>query len=1318
MLKHLLRPNLLTAVYAACLFCVVLGLKWATFDRFGSAMPDWDQWDAEAYYALIPWFEHDHFLRHLFTPHNEHRVVLTKLQNLALTVLNGQWDARLQAVTNAILHSALATALWLLAVRLLRPASPSSASPPLPLSPSLLLPALWLLAVAFFGFPLAWQNILGGFHSQQYWLLATSFAAIVTLPFARPGTFPWWTGATAAALALFTMGSGLLAPAVVLVVLVFRLLRRETSLRTAWPAFVLSAALVAAGALTRVEVDYHAHMKAKTLHDFVFSLVHSLQWPVPEGRDWLAAVLWLPWFLAAWRVLRSRAEVRPPSPSAPDRPPAAVTGQILVALGGWVLVQLLATAYARGAGAGFPASRYMDTLTFGTMVNGLCLAWLLTPVSRPALPPSPSPRLRPGSLFLTILAAAWSLTLAYGLHDLVTRNLADEMPSARRYYDNAEAYLRGYLATDDPAQLAFPDIPYPSAGGLIDRLDRRCIREVMPAVVRAPLPLTPAQSAGFPVSHVSALAPLAAPRPGLSPATPPLPSKPTWGSFDPATGPAATATWTGTPLTATLGAWLKFETAGHLGASPATLALELRDARTHALLASVRPSKIPGDTWRAAYVRAPRDPFVVVARDADTTRWFAFSAPVEMGHLSYVAWRATRNGLFLAQLAAGLAASLGVIAFLLRPRAPRLPRAPAAGTVALSLSPPLSVSPSPAPTPGGSAPSAFRPPPVRPRLLAALALGLFLALWGAKLVAIDRYGSDLPYWDQWAKEGDHLLTPWFERHELWRNLFLPHNEHRIAPTLALNLALVAGGGQWDARVQCAASAALHAALATGLFLWALAHLPRRWALALGAVLLLAVAPPIAWENVLGGFQSQFYFLAGFTLLALGGLLSTPALSPRWFGGLVCALLALVSMGSGLLLAAPLTAVTLLRLVSKNSPRRDAWLTLAAALALGALGAVLRTPTPWHDSLHAKTAAEFLLYAARCLAWPLPQHPWLAPLLWAPWFALLFLRLRSAFRSRLPALSSPLSALNSSATDVLLASGAWVLLQIAAVSFSRAGGGGLPASRYGDIAALGLIVSFAALAVLASAHPARRRTFAALGALFVALAAVCVAVATRDVLAGPLPDKKKESLAAERSVQAFVLTDDYATFAQSPLPFPLPDWLARILRRPDIRAVLPTSVRAPLRLEHFSTAPTPPAPDLWERRTHSLTTPGEWRSAPLPPASLAWWKIETTGPAFAPGPASPPLALSLSSAASSAAPIAPTRPPHPEEWRAAYVPAPRGPATLLARTDAPDRWLAFTEPVEMSALSYRTRQLAQHGTWLLVGGLLGWLALTARAARHR
>ena len=1287
MVLTFLRSNLRIGVYAACLFCVVLGLKWATFDRFGSAMPDWDQWDAEAYYAIIPWYENDHFLQNIFTPHNEHRVVLTKLQNLALTVLNGQWDARLESVTNAILHSALATALWLLAVRLVGPSPrlPLSPSPPLPAPPTLLLPALWLLAVALFGLPLAWQNILGGFHSQQYWLLVTSFAAIVTLPFARPLTVRWWLGAATATLALLTMGSGLLAAAVVIVVVAFRIFRGDTTARAVWPTLALCAALVAIGAATRVEVDYHAHMQVKTLHDFVFSLLHSLQWPVPSGYDGLAIILWLPWFLVAMSVLRRRADFSPPA--------TVHLAQTITALGGWVLVQLLATAYARGAGADFPASRYMDTLTFGAMVNALCLAWLLTPAAR--LPT------RLSSAFLRALSLAWLVTFLFGVTDLVTRNLDSELPDAKKYYVAAEAHMRGYLATDDPAQLAFPEIPYPSAGGIIDRLSHACVRALMPAVLRAPLALRSAAPSPFAENHASQRSLATAPRLGLSPATVPLASSPTWGSFDPTTGPATTGEWISAPLTSPLGAWLKFETAGQLGASPATLSLELRDPTTHALLATLAPSKLPGDTWRAAYVRAPRTPFVVVARDADPARWLAFSAPVEMGHLSYLASRCTKHGLLLAQLAAALAALLTLLAFFLRAKTPALP---------LSL-------PSPSPSPPLPLSAS---PRTRPTHL-ALVCALLLTVWGAKLIAIDRYGSDLPYWDQWAKEGDLLLTPWFERHELWKNLVLPHNEHRIAPTLALNLALVAGGGQWDARVQCVASAALHAALAAGLFLWALRRFSLPWALASGLVLLLATAPPIAWENVLGGFQSQFYFLAGFTLLALHLLLTAPALSLRWWGGLLCGLLALVSMGSGLLIAAPLAAVAVLRLVSKISLRRDAFVLFLTACCIGALGTVLRTPTPWHDTLHAKTLTEFFLYFARCLSWPLPQHAWLAPLFWLPWLTLLFLRLRSALPLS-PSPPLPLSA--SPAADTLLAAGAWVLLQIAAVSFSRAGGGGLPASRYGDIAALGLIVSFLALAHLATFVPSLRRPltpsrlwpFPALGMTWVAVTCVCVALATRDVLTGPLPDKKRESLASERSVQAFVLTDDYATFAKSPLPFPLPDWLARILRRPDIRAILPVSVRAPLRVEGFSVPPPDTPAALFERRTHALVTAGEWRSPPLPAATLAWWKIETSGPAFT-APTSPPLTLVYPAVST---PVAATRPPPPAHWRAAYVPGPREGSHFLARTASPERFLAFTEPVEISALSYRTWQLTQHGSWVLaagLGGLLIFSAVTALTSRR-
>jgi hypothetical protein len=217
----------------------------------------------------------------------------------------------------------------------------------------------------------------------------------------------------------------------------------------------------------------------------------------------------------------------------------------------------------------------------------------------------------------------------------------------------------------------------------------------MPASVRAPLPLTkapaetnldaPAVSDAHP--FIPNLAPLRtldhrSPRRGFPPDTVPLASHPTWGSFG-ANGTATIGEWRSAPLTATLGGWLKFETAGHLGlpakasAKPggAGVALELRDPKSDALLAAIRPSKVPGDTWRAAYVRAPRGPFVVVARDSSAEHWLAFSAPVEMSGPSHLAWLAVKNGRLLTYVAAALCAALGLVLFyqhvLFPPLAPR-----------------------------------------------------------------------------------------------------------------------------------------------------------------------------------------------------------------------------------------------------------------------------------------------------------------------------------------------------------------------------------------------------------------------------------------------------------------------------------------------------------------------------------------------------------------------------------------------------------------------------------------------------------------------
>lgn len=595
---------------AVSLFFVVLGMKWAVIDRFGSELPDWDQWDAEGLHLFQPWFEGRNFLRELFLPHNEHRIVVTKLQNLGVLLLNGQWDSRLECVVNAALHSALAVAVFLFGRRWM----------------AARWHAVWfVLCAGLFGPPYAWQNNLGGFHSQQYWLLGLSFATIVALPFAKPGSVRWWLTTAGAALALLTMGSGFVAAFVAGGLILWRVGRAEITWRTAAPTLIVCATLCAIGILTRVEVPYHESLKAKSFGDFFLSIARSLQWPAPRNATIAGLLLWLPWALAVWRTATSRDT-------------SARGGQIIIGFGAWTLIQIVATAYARGAGGEHPASRYMDTLAFGSLANLLALGWLLTHHA-------PTPAWKRG---LAVLALAWLSVLGLGLREVLQRNLGGELPDAKRYYVRAEANVRNYVATGDRRHFANGDVPYPNVDDLISRLTNPHLRKILPPVVRAPLTLRADTAEGS--AFVSS---------GFSPATAPLVHRSTWGSFNEKGAAATGGPWKSRPLRVR-GGWLKFETAGQTHAED--VGVHLFESGSTRWLAKIRPTKNPDDSWRAAYVRAPDVDFVISAADDSARHWVAFSQPVEMAWLSYWAWRATQNGVLIAILAAGAAVALGLSA--------------------------------------------------------------------------------------------------------------------------------------------------------------------------------------------------------------------------------------------------------------------------------------------------------------------------------------------------------------------------------------------------------------------------------------------------------------------------------------------------------------------------------------------------------------------------------------------------------------------------------------------------------------------------------
>ena len=617
----------------------------------------------------------------------------------------------------------------------------------------------------------------------------------------------------------------------------------------------------------------------------------------------------------------------------------------------------------------------------------------------------------------------------------------------------------------------------------------------------------------------------------------------------------------------------------------------------------------------------------------------------------------------------------------------------------------------------------------------ALIVFVFLAILSVKVATIARYGTDVPYWDQWGKEGDMFYRPWFEHHEFWSNLLVPHNEHRIAPTLITNFVLLQlGDNQWDARVECVFNAALHAALMAGIAAWALRRFRTRTAVALALLLVLLAAPPIAWENVLGGFQSQFYYLAIFSILALGGLLGAPAGSWRWWGGLAATAAAMVSMGSGMLVAFPIAVVAARRILQRRQTSRQL-VTLAVALVIGAVGWIFRPHAPWHESLHARSLLEFLEYALQCIAWPLYDRPWLAPLLWAPWVVLTARWLWQSVPLRRSTMGHDS---DDRLADYIVAGGIWVLVQVAAVTYSRAGGGGLPAPRYGDLMALGLAFNAFALAVLARKtlpqSPSAEKSVSQVNAtnragrigiragvvVWSAGLIVAMAFSTVHAIDVPLPKKKREVTAYERNTHAFVLTDNFAILQAGQkadeLPFPLIDWFARMLRNPVIRNILPVSIASPIAIPGLDThnAPSVGLPVLDARATRTTTEGTEWTSPPLQ-AARGWWKIETAGAVGEPG-----ATLELESASDHRvlAHIVPSKPAG-MSWRAAYVPAPREPAVIHVRVVPPARFVAFSEPIRMSSLSFWTWRFCEHAGWLVAFAFAGLiLAVTASVRTER
>ena len=393
----------------------------------GSGQVSWcpflDQWHAEVGGVLVPLARGTLSLGDLWAGNNEHRVFITRVLALVVTLLNGGWDNRPLVVGNYLLESLMVGWVALLAWLSLG----------------------WIrgsyVAVAAL-LPMAlvcnWEVLVS---SNQTQFVVMAVGTVFALSIVGGATVR--SGAAAGALALAvlmlgTMASGLLTAAVLAATVTARafVTRRWT------PAAVgLAAACVVlaiAGWVTRVPFSALEFLHARDLGQWTRAFLAYAAWPLPPGPGGVA-LLWIPWGVLLARTRRGL--------EAPALAPFAL------GLGLWALLQSAALAWSRCGLSGLVSTRYTEFVGLGVLANAAALAVLFQPRHAGTRP----------------RRSGWGVMALW----LAVLGGAEARESARTYQPYLEAFhahalgherrLAEFVRTGDAAPIEaarFPDIPY------------------------------------------------------------------------------------------------------------------------------------------------------------------------------------------------------------------------------------------------------------------------------------------------------------------------------------------------------------------------------------------------------------------------------------------------------------------------------------------------------------------------------------------------------------------------------------------------------------------------------------------------------------------------------------------------------------------------------------------------------------------------------------------------------------------------------------------------------------------------------------------
>jgi hypothetical protein len=575
---------------------IIFGARLWLIHHFGSSVPFWDQWDAEAAFLFLPWLNDSLAFSDLFAAHNEHRIFFTRIHALLLLILNeGQWNPLLEMVVNALLATLTAIILIVILNHLLKPAQNSIL---------ISIALLWTL-------PYGWENTLAGFQSAFYFMMLFNLIAMWGLLLHENLSLKWWIGVIFAFLGIFTVASGFFILLTLIVIKLYLIAIDTSNRRTHFPTLFVCIMITIISMMLLTEVVRNVPLKANNVTELMLAFDKNLAWPWIT-HPFASLVLYLPFLAFVFRILWLR---RKPSPAE----------LFILVLGGWVILQAAGMAYARGIGGRLPASRYMDILALGFIVNLLAFYFIVQPWY------GLSHRIKS---YLNTGACLWTLLVILGMGKLTIMDSWPQIQQRGLLYAEQLKNSREFIRTGDLNVLQNKPqlhVPYPVPERLAGLLANPQLRAILPHTLTVPTLLQSHQNDSTFVSN------------GFYPTTGKYQNETTLGSYNRRGNPNM-GRFESLPIKLNHSV-MEIPVAGYLGEKGLTLQLVVEGEPKPII---ITPPKLAREGWVSCYVRTPDKPFKLIAIDNRSDKWFAFAMPRSIGTLSFITlWILERGWILL-----------------------------------------------------------------------------------------------------------------------------------------------------------------------------------------------------------------------------------------------------------------------------------------------------------------------------------------------------------------------------------------------------------------------------------------------------------------------------------------------------------------------------------------------------------------------------------------------------------------------------------------------------------------------------------------------